>query len=95
MGTLPEIQKDEETAAELKGLAYNPIIAPAYRWSVWAAPKTPLGLLDHQRAMTGDDLKDFVNDELFPYLKKFKIDAELACPIEYKIGEIFNELKRP
>jgi len=43
--------------------------------------------------MTGDDLVDFVNGELFPYLKKFKTNAESADTIEYKIGEIFSELK--
>jgi hypothetical protein len=30
---------------------------------------------------------------LFPYLKKFKHSAENADTIEYKIGEIFSELK--
>ncbi|MFI5185581.1 MAG: N-6 DNA methylase, partial [Chitinophagales bacterium] len=49
--------------------------------------------IDHQKALTGDDLKDFVNDELFPYLRKFKTEAESANTIEYKIGEIFSELK--
>ncbi len=34
-----------------------------------------------------------MNIELFPYLKKFKKDAESADTIEYKIGEIFSELK--
>jgi len=38
-------------------------------------------------------LIDFVNVKLFPYLKKFKTDAEHADTIEYKIGEIFSELK--
>jgi len=36
---------------------------------------------------------DFVNGELFPYLKKFKTNTENANTIEYKIGEIFSELK--
>lgn len=36
---------------------------------------------------------DFVNNQLFPYLKKFKTNAESADTIEYKIGEIFSELK--
>jgi type I restriction-modification system DNA methylase subunit len=48
--------------------------------------------VDHN-AMTGDDLVDFVNSKLFPYLKKFKGSAENANTIEYKIGEIFSELK--
>ncbi len=42
--------------------------------------------------MTGDDLKDFVNNELFPYLRKFKTEAESPATIEYKIGEIFSGL---
>jgi len=49
--------------------------------------------LDHHKALTGDDLSDFVNSRLFPYLKKFKDDDESANTIEYKIGEIFSELK--
>jgi type I restriction enzyme M protein len=48
---------------------------------------------DHHKALTGDDLTDFVNNKLFPYLKKFKLSAESADTIEYKIGEIFSELK--
>src|SRR3989338_5596885 len=47
--------------------------------------------LDYNKALDGDDLKDFVNNKLFPYLKKFK--AEDPNTIEYKIGEIFSELK--
>jgi len=47
----------------------------------------------YYNALTGDDLADFVNNELFPYLKKFKVDASSANTIEYKIGEIFSELK--
>jgi type I restriction enzyme M protein len=43
--------------------------------------------------VTGDDILDFVNNKLFPYLKKFKLSAESADTIEYKIGEIFSELK--
>jgi type I restriction enzyme M protein len=34
-----------------------------------------------------------VNVKLWPYLKKFKTDAVSADTIEYKIGEIFSELK--
>ncbi len=53
----------------------------------------PLRVLDHHKAMTGDDLIDFVNVKLFPYLKKFRTTADHADTIEYKIGEIFSELK--
>lgn len=43
--------------------------------------------------MTGDDLRDFVDDKLFPYLQNFKQKASGPNTIEYKIGEIFGEIK--
>ncbi len=90
---LDDLEKDKATAAELTGKKYNNIIAPDFQWTVWATPKDKDGKLDHHKALTGDDLKDFVDGKLFPYLKKFKADAESADTIEYKIGEIFSELK--
>ena len=90
---LDDLEKDKKTAAELSGKSYTPIIGPEYRWEIWAAPKNGNGKIDHQAALTGDDLTDFVNGKLFPYLKKFKADAVSADTIEYKIGEIFSELK--
>ncbi|HEY5511441.1 MAG TPA: N-6 DNA methylase [Prolixibacteraceae bacterium] len=98
---LDDLEKDKATAAELTGKSYTPIIDKEYQWNVWAAPKIATGgtegdktgKLDYHKALTGDDLSDFVNIKLFPYLKKFKTDAESADTIEYKIGEIFSELK--
>lgn len=90
---LDDFEKDKKTAAELAGKTYEPIIDKAYRWDTWAAPKDKSGKLDQHRALTGDDLKDFVDQKLFPYLKKFKAEAEAPDTIEYKIGEIFSELK--
>jgi type I restriction enzyme M protein len=90
---LDDLEKDRATAAELTGKSYSPIIATEYQWNVWAAPKDTEGKLDHHRAQTGDDLLDFVNAKLFPYLKRFKQSADSADTIEYKIGEIFSELK--
>ena len=48
---------------------------------------------DHDSALTGDDLINFVNDDLFPYLRGFKQRAASPDTIEYKIGEIFSEIK--
>lgn len=90
---LDDLEKDRATAAELTGKTYTPIIDKDYQWTVWAMPKGKDGKLDHHKALTGDDLTDFVNNKLFPYLKKFKLSAESADTIEYKIGEIFSELK--
>lgn len=90
---LDDLEKDKKTEAELAGKKHSFIIDPQYRWEVWAEPKTADGKLDHNKALTGDDLRDFVNNKLFPYLKKFKAEADKPDTIEYKIGEIFNELK--
>jgi type I restriction enzyme M protein len=90
---LDDLEKDKAIAAELTGKPYTPIIYKTFQWSVWAAPKGKDGKLDHHKALTGDDLTDFVDTKLFPYLKKFKAEAESADSIEYKIGEIFSELK--
>jgi type I restriction enzyme M protein len=89
---LDDFEKDKKTAAELTGKSYKEIISPEFRWNKWAMPKDKNGKLDHHKALTGDDLKDFVDQKLFPYLKKFK-HSEKADTIEYKIGEVFNELK--
>lgn len=44
-------------------------------------------------ALTGDDLRDVVNGRLFPYLAGFKQRASGPNTIEYKIGEVFGEIK--
>ncbi len=96
---LADLENERKTKAELSGKTYEPLIKKEFQWNVWAAPKKKKAgavsevELDHHKALTGDDLKDFVDGKLFPYLKKFKADAEHADTIEYKIGEIFSELK--
>jgi type I restriction enzyme M protein len=90
---LEDFEIARQTAAKLAGKAYTPIIEEQFKWAVWACPKTADGKQDHHKAMTGEDLIQFVDFKLFPYLKKFKADAESADTIEYKIGEIFGELK--
>ncbi len=89
---LDDLEKDKATAALLSGKTYTPIIDKKQQWNVWAAPKLSDGKIDHNAA-TGDDLKDFVDHKLFPYFKKFKSEAESPDTIEYKIGEIFSEIK--
>jgi len=88
---LDDLEEDKKKSAVLSGKKYEYILSPKYRWDVWACPKNGDGKLDHNKALDGDDLKDFVNNKLFPHLKKFR--AEDSNTIEYKIGEIFSELK--
>lgn len=90
---LDSLEQDRASEAELEGRRYEFILEPAYRWSVWAAPKGSNGQIDHNRALTGDDLRDFVNRQLFPYLGGFKQRATGPDTIEYKVGEIFGEIK--
>ena len=90
---LEDLEQDKESSALLAGKAYKPIIEEQYKWHSWAAPKTADGKIDHHKALSGDDLKEFVDGKLFPYLKRFKHEATSSDTIEYKIGEIFSEIK--
>lgn len=90
---LDDLERDKATHASLSGKNYQQLLLPEYQWNNWAMPKGTDKKLDHHKALTGDDLKDFVDHKLFPYLKGFKQRAESADTIEYKIGEIFSELK--
>jgi type I restriction enzyme M protein len=90
---LDGLEQDRADIAALEGKKYSYILDKPYRWESWAAPKQKDGTLDRNKAQTGDDLIDFVNDKLFPYLQSFKDKASGPNTIEYKIAEIFGELK--
>jgi type I restriction enzyme M protein len=90
---LDDLEFTKSQEAEMMAETYEYIIDEKYRWSQWAAPKDAEGNFDHNNALTGDDLMDFVDGQLFPYLKGFKQRADNANTIEYKIGEIFSEIK--
>ncbi len=90
---LDDLEETKKTTAALAGKKHSYILDAQYRWDSWACPKSKDGKIDHHKAMTGDDLNDFVNGKLFPYLKKFKNPDADANTIEYKVGEIFGELK--
>lgn len=90
---LDDLEQERALEAELVGKAYEFIIDEAHRWSSWAAPKKPDGKVDHDHALIGSDLIDYVNRTLFPYLQGFKQRATSPDTIKYKIGEIFSEIK--
>lgn len=90
---LDGLEQDKAAEAGLEGRKYSFILAKDYRWESWASPKDKRGQLDHNKAKTGDDLRDFVNGKLFPYLHGFKQKASGPNTLEYKIGEIFGEIK--
>ena len=89
---LDDLETTREQAAELEGNVYQRIIAGEYRWNEWAMPLDASGNYDRARALVGDDLTDFVNGRLFPYLQGLK-EQFTADKIEYKVGVIFTEIK--
>ena len=89
---IDDLESSRKIGAELANTQYKPIINGKYRWAEWAVPKGKDGKIDHNKALTGDDLKLFVNNELFPFLAKFKTTATSPDTLEYKIGEIFSEI---
>ena len=91
---LDDLEKDKADEAALEGKDYEFIIDEKYRWGTWAMPKDAAGNLNRNDALRGPELVQFVDYELFPYLAGFKEKAkENPKTIEYKIGEIFSEIK--
>lgn len=86
---LEDIRKNDATFA---GGTYEPLFKDEFQWDTWAAPKKIDGRPDVTAQLVGEDLIDFVNHQLFPYLKSFKATIEDPKSILYKIGEIFGEV---
>ncbi|RKQ70359.1 class I SAM-dependent DNA methyltransferase [Oceanibaculum indicum] len=89
---LHDLETERRERAALDGDTYTPIIDGDFRWDRWAAPKKD-GVFDHNAAKIGDDLIRFVGYDLFPYLGSFRETASGPRTIEYKIGEVFTELR--
>jgi type I restriction enzyme M protein len=90
---LDALEQDRAQIAILHGKAHTFLLDEGFRWNAWAMPLNAAGALDHNRALVGDDLRDFVDQKLLPYLRGFKQRADSPDTIEYKIGEIFGELR--
>lgn len=93
---LDDYESGKEDDAILSGKHYQQILDKEHRWSNWACPKDADGKFDINKARTGDDLTDYVNKELFPYLKGFA-NATVTGGADpksfaYKIGAIFQYL---
>ena len=81
---LDGLEEDKADEHALDGKRYTFLLDKPYRWESWAAPKGKDGQVDHNKAMAGDDLRDFVNEKLFPYLQRFKQKASGPNTLEYK-----------
>ena len=58
---LDDYEESSRDAAELDGKGYSYIIDDEYRWSNWVHRD--------KKMFSGDDLNEFINKRLFPYLK--------------------------
>ena len=90
---LDDYEKDKEIKAKLENKKFKPTLDKEFQWSTWAIVKDKDGKVDFNKTLTGPDLKKFVDEKLFPYLASFRNSAESFDTLEYKIGEIFSELK--
>lgn len=90
---LDDLDKENKMAALLGGGVYTPIMDEEYRWNTWAMPRTASGEYDIHKALVGDDLIEFVNGKLFPYLKNLGQGETDNSSIKVKIGLIFAELR--
>ena len=87
-----DLELTREQAAELEETHYERVIGGDYRWNKWAMPLDATGKYDSKSALVGDDLIEFVNGKLFPYLQSFTEKYE-PDTIEYKVGIIFTNIK--
>lgn len=89
---LDDLKDTRKKEAVLKSESYEPIFKKEFSWDVWACPKLSNGKPDLNKQLVGDDLMNFVNTKLFPYLKSFKSTAEDPRSVRYKIGVIYSDI---
>ena len=74
-----KIFADKEDEAEIMKDDYKSPLEAKYRWQNWA---------ENDEGMTGDDLIDFINNDLFPYLQNLDNDSNKQALI---ISNIFQD----
>ena len=77
---LKSFNDSEEAYQEMLGESYTPVIEEPYRWRDWA------NVENKAERMTGDELLEFVNNDLIPYL------ARLSGPNERDIRTIVGTI---
>ena len=80
-----KIFADKEVEAEIIDDNYKSPIAEKYRWQTWAKD---------DEGITGDELIDFINNDLFPYLQNLENDADKrAFIIKNIFQDTYNYMK--
>tara|TARA_B100000212_G_scaffold70234_1_gene49318 strand:+ start:913 stop:2340 length:1428 start_codon:yes stop_codon:yes gene_type:complete len=83
---LEDFEEDLKNRAILDGKQHTPILDERYMWSSWGRNEGKNSLID-------DDLISFVSEDLFPYLRNFKTISKDTKSIQYKVGQIFDQIK--
>ncbi len=89
---LDDLEDIRNQEAVFASKPHEPLFKEEFQWDKWAAQKNNDGTPDLNARITGDDLVEFVNQKLFPYLKEFKNTTQDPKSLLYKIGEIFSEV---
>lgn len=80
-----KIFADKEEEAEVMSDDYKSPLEEKYRWQTWAKD---------DEGMTGDELIDFINNDLFPYLQNLENDADKrAFIIKNIFQDTYNYMK--
>ncbi len=80
-----KIFADKEDEAEVMNDDYKSPLKDKYRWQNWAKD---------DEGLTGDDLIDFINNDLFPYLQNLENDADKrAFIIKNIFQDTYNYMK--
>ncbi len=85
---LDGLEPDKAMEAELEGRTYSYILDEPYRWERWTAPKNLIGALDHNAALTGDDLREFValQQRFADSPKSWSVDAASIDPTTFDLS---------
>jgi len=73
-----DLEKNYKLEAEFEGREYEPIIDPKFSWSSWA-----------RKDMRAEDLKNFIERDLLPYLRELKGSRERNL-----IATVFAEIRQ-
>ena len=83
---------ERKLEARLNGKVYEPALPRRLRWSEWAYPLDAEGKLDYEKMLKGDELLNFVRQQLFPGLKRLRDENPDTNSLQYRIGSIFTEM---
>ena len=85
-------EEERKLEARMNGKVYEPALPRRLRWSEWAYPLDAEGKLDYEKMLKGDELLNFVRQQLFPGLKRLRDENPDTNSLQYRIGSIFTEM---